>query len=96
MRTEITNSYLKGLSIEGEKCKFDEEYDNWKTYKWIKIADGIDMHIKLSYNKLYNYYNMTIHEYIRGYHAGYSQLEADVKYIDELENALKIMGYEIK
>ena len=96
MRVEITDKYLKSLVIEDDECKFDEEHGHWKIYRWIKIADDIDMHIKLSYNELYNYYDLSIHEYIRGYHAGHSQLETKVRYIDELEIALGIMGYRFK
>jgi len=55
------------------------------------------MHIKLSYNEVYNYYEVTINEFVRGYHAGHTQMETKVRYKSELEGILKVnYKYTIK
>lgn len=90
----LTEEYLESLVIEGVEAHKDVSYGNWLNYRWAKIADDIDMHIKLSYNEVYNYYEVAINEFVRGYHAGHTQMETKVRYKSELEGILRVMNYK--
>lgn len=95
-KIEITDDYLKSLVIEGVEAHKDVSKWKWLRYQWLKIADDIDMHIKLDYNEAYNYYEVSINEYVRGYHAGHTQMETKVRYVEEFEKILEVMNYEFK
>lgn len=93
---EITQEYLQHLAIEHKKVYCSDVYTDHIRYQWVKVGDDIDMHITLEYNCLYNYYETTIDEFIRGYHAGHTQMSTKIRYVEELEMILNIMKYKFK
>lgn len=81
----ITEEFLRSKGFVIDKFKDD-------VYAHLILKDK-DIHIKMQYNPVYNYWTTECQNFLTGYAHGYSETTARIRYVDEFELFYKLVFF---